>query len=217
MANKVGERPTGIAARVALALHAGISPALRADQPPNERLSARASTDSLELPDVSEPQPEGRVTTVDPELCARVRATIGITEQSFHASLGLQRGLQESNFAMVGSAGRSGAYFFLSPDQYYMLKTMSQKDLRCLRRILPSYAEHLEQHPMSLLPRYVAIFSLQLPRSRTMYFVCMTNVFSGVHEIHRRYDLKGSTKGCAPLSLHVVTCRYMSLHVVTCV
>ena len=62
-------------------------------------------------------QPEGRVAAVDPELFAQVRKTIGITEQSFHASLGLQRGLQESNFAMVGSAGRSGAYFFLSPDQ----------------------------------------------------------------------------------------------------
>eukprot|EP00966_Prymnesium_polylepis_P312443 7219696-Prymnesium_polylepis.1 len=131
--NKIGERPTGSAATVALALHAGISSALRerdistVDGAPPLAIATSGSLPSVRdnsgLPDRSEL--EGCVVSVEAELFARVRKTIGITEQSFHASLALQERLLESNFAMVPTAGRSGAYFFLSPDQYYMLKTMS--------------------------------------------------------------------------------------------
>ncbi|KAL1507510.1 hypothetical protein AB1Y20_008345 [Prymnesium parvum] len=178
VANKVGVRPTGEDAEVALALHRGIGAALRDDPPPTSPRGA----------------PRGRVVAVEPALFARVRQTLGIAAQSFHASLALQEGLSSSNFAMVPTPGRSGAYFFLSPDQYYMLKVMSAADFRCLRRLLKRYADHLDAHPGSLLPRYVAVFELHGLSRSPIRFVCMTNVFSGVHEIQRKYDLKGSTK-----------------------
>ena len=56
--------------------------------------------------------------------------------------------------------------------QYYMLKTMNKKDLRCLRRILPSYADHLDKHPGSLLPRRAARFQ----RARTLHGAARAHV-----------------------------------------
>jgi hypothetical protein len=37
-------------------------------------------------------------------------------------------------------------------------------------------------------------------RRKPLRFVCMTNAFAGQHEVHRRYDLKGSTTGRAASS-----------------
>ena len=154
--NKVGEPPTGEAARVAKALHSGISSALRAHSADVEALSTvlvpRASYDSMEA---LTPESSGSVVAIEEALFKRVRASIGIQEGSFHASLALQQGLQDSNFSTIPTAGKSGAYFFYSPGQCYVLKTMDRKDYRCLHRILRSYVGHLEQNSGSLLPRRV--------------------------------------------------------------
>ena len=89
------------------------------------------------------------------------------------------------------ASGKSKAFFFFSPDQRYVFKTCTKKDYKTLVAILPRYLSHVETNRATLLPRYVALFSI--PGRPT--FVCMTNVFGGQYKVHQRYDLKGSTYG----------------------
>ena len=46
-----------------------------------------------------------------------------------------------------------------------------------------------------MLPRYVGLYSVTNGNAPPLTFVCMTNAFGGVREVHARYDLKGSTHG----------------------
>jgi len=61
--------------------------------------------------------------------------------------MGLQDGLTEPNLALIGgedAAGKSGSFFFLSPDQQLIAKSCTREDWRQLIRILPDYTEFVE-------------------------------------------------------------------------
>ena len=60
------------------------------------------------------------VVAIEPQLFRRIRAAFGIDEANLSASISLQPGRTVSNMTMIGgseAAGKSGAFFFLSPDQ----------------------------------------------------------------------------------------------------
>lgn len=141
--------------------------------------------------------PSSAVTVVEPAAFQRLRSLLGVTELSFEASVALQQGRESSDMRMVGAgdaAGKSGAFFFFTAGQHYLLKSSTTRDVNALLKILPSYVSHIEAMPTSLLPRYVGVFVLH-HAGRTINFLCMTNAFAGRHEVHVRYDLKGSTHG----------------------
>uniref|UniRef100_A0A7S3NTI8 PIPK domain-containing protein n=1 Tax=Euplotes crassus TaxID=5936 RepID=A0A7S3NTI8_EUPCR len=82
-----------------------------------------------------------------------------------------------------------------------MLKTISKTEFRFFKRILRNYYNHIEKYDSTLITRiyglHKMIFSRKTRRSsvKTLYFCIMNNVFHTTKEIHRRYDLKGSTQG----------------------
>jgi hypothetical protein len=80
-------------------------------------------------------------------LFARCRTACGFTEVRYFATMGLQDGLTEPNLALIGNqdaAGKSGSFFFLSPDQQLIAKSCTKEDWVTLLRILPLYVEHVE-------------------------------------------------------------------------
>jgi len=192
-------------AGVALALQVGIGKSLTMAMAEERRsisaaigAVANAMRTSLRLSHSDDATHGSSVVAVDKDIFEGIRGTLGITNQNFFASLCLQEGAsrQHSTFAFTESAGKSNAFFFVSPDHHYILKTTTAAELRTLRRILPSYAAHLRENSIdgaSLLPRYCAIFSLERPLRPPLHFVVMTNAFAAANEIHERFDLKGST------------------------
>jgi len=135
------------------------------------------------------------VKCVDPVLFLRIRQAFGVDEANFYASICLQPGRAETDMTMIGgseAAGKSGAFFFLSPDQFYIFKSTKETEVTLLRKILPDYAAHMEANPGSILPRYLGLFTCNVGE-RSLTFLCMTNAFGGVHQVQHRYDLKGST------------------------
>lgn len=139
-----------------------------------------------------------------PSIFERIRRRYGITANQYVKSLGvdmIMSSLLQSEFSsLVGlmSSGKSGSFFYYSDDGKYVVKTMTRDEYLFLRRILPDYYEHLIAYPDSLIPRFYGFHKLLSPRAGKItrrYIIVMGNVFSSGHEIHIRYDLKGSTYG----------------------
>eukprot|EP00929_Paragymnodinium_shiwhaense_P047415 TRINITY_DN24054_c0_g1_i1.p1 TRINITY_DN24054_c0_g1~~TRINITY_DN24054_c0_g1_i1.p1 ORF type:complete len:571 (-),score=124.24 TRINITY_DN24054_c0_g1_i1:35-1747(-) len=121
--NKIGIKLEGIMRDVALALQTGI---------------ARQGRSAAQDADFQSPQPE---------LFARVREACGFAPARYYATMGMLEGQTEPTLALVGSAaaaGKSGAFFFLSPDQQLIAKSCTKEDWNTLLRILPDYVEVIE-------------------------------------------------------------------------
>lgn len=96
------------------------------------------------------------------------------------------------------STGKSGSMFYYTRDGKYILKTISKTEYNFLKKILHNYYLHIVKHPETLLPKFLGCYKLikKLKKQKTrVYFIVMSNIFSTGLEIHRRYDLKGSTIG----------------------
>ena len=120
-----------------------------------------------------------------------------------------------SSFSVIGSgeaSGKSPSFFFLSPDQQYILKSCTARDVKTLTRMLSSYRDHIKSCAIStdtnnaggnaavsstnssLLPRYLGLYKLTFQdHTPDVTLVVMTNFFAAAHEIHCKFDLKGST------------------------
>lgn len=93
----------------------------------------------------------------------------------------------------MSSSGRSGAKFYLSQDELYVMKTLTSEEVEQMHSLLKQYHPFVvERHGKTLLPQYLAIFRLTVDNVET-YLVVMRNIFSNHLRIHKKYDLKGST------------------------
>ncbi|XP_070210913.1 phosphatidylinositol 5-phosphate 4-kinase type-2 alpha-like [Littorina saxatilis] len=91
------------------------------------------------------------------------------------------------------SAGKSGARLFLSHDKRYFIKTLVSEEVEMMHHILKQYHQYVvECHAQTLLPQYLGMYRLTVNDAET-YMVVMRNVFSPRLNIHKKYDLKGST------------------------
>lgn len=95
----------------------------------------------------------------------------------------------------IVSPGKSGSFFYFSHDTRFMLKTITNFETRFLKKILPSYYEHVMKHPNTLIARFFGFHSVKPHNGRRYHFVVMGNIFAQSLAIHERYDLKGSTVG----------------------
>jgi 1-phosphatidylinositol-4-phosphate 5-kinase len=117
---------------------------------------------------------------------ARLRKLYGITSRELLQSFP-QHGQPLIEFA---ANSKSPQRFFFSHDGKFMVKTMSETELRSLLRFLKDYSRHLRAHPGSLISRFYGAF-----RSNGVNFVLTSNVFDTRRPIEERYDLKGSYVG----------------------
>jgi len=120
--NKIGKKLTGWSRDVALELQRGIAAEGRGQEHPG-------------------------FVAPENELFNRCRVACGFTPVRYFATMGLQDGLTEPNLALIGgedAAGKSGSFFFLSPDQQLIAKSCTKEDWRQLLRILPGYTEFVE-------------------------------------------------------------------------
>ncbi|KAA0159600.1 hypothetical protein FNF28_05804 [Cafeteria roenbergensis] len=120
-----------------------------------------------------------------PQLFRRVRQLSGIS--NFDYTLALQITKREKF-----SEGASGAFLYFSEDERFIVKTTEATEMESLVGILPSYVQHLERNPNSLLTRFLGCHAIRM-YGHTMFFVVINNVITGGgRRIHERYDLKGS-------------------------
>ena len=90
--------------------------------------------------------------------------------------------------------GRSGAFFYFTEDKQYIIKTATTEEYATLIRILPSYHEHVQRHPKTLINRVLGAHELSL-YGQHVRVIIVESCFAPGREIHDRYDLKGSWVG----------------------
>ncbi|EFC37710.1 phosphatidylinositol-4-phosphate 5-Kinase [Naegleria gruberi] len=101
----------------------------------------------------------------------------------------------ELSLSILGTPGKSGALFFFSADMQYMLKTVTKKESKFLRKILPDYYNHVMANPNTLITRFYGMYSIKPRGGKNVRFIVMNNVFDTTMYVSERYDLKGSTVG----------------------
>jgi 1-phosphatidylinositol-4-phosphate 5-kinase len=78
-------------------------------------------------------------------------------------------------FQAGGGAGKSGSFFFFSHDGKFLIKTMTSSELKCFRRLLPAYKEHLIGNEDSLIAKIYGIFTVKTKRVDEVHLMLMEN------------------------------------------
>ena len=77
-----------------------------------------------------------------------------------------------------------------------MIKTQTKAESAMLRSILPDYVSFMFENPHSFLTHFYGMYRVTMPDlGHKIHFVIMKSVFNTEKEIHKIYDLKGSTVG----------------------
>ncbi|SGZ40782.1 uncharacterized protein HGUI_02982 [Hanseniaspora guilliermondii] len=132
-----------------------------------------------------------------PEIFYRIRKIFNIDDEEYLSSLTSKHVLSELN-----SPGKSGSFFYYSPDNKYIIKTIRRSEHKHLRNHIKEYYEHCKGNPDTLVSQFYGLYRMKLPitlkftnppKSRRIYFIVMNNVFP-MH-IDQSFDLKGSLLG----------------------
>jgi len=122
-----------------------------------------------------------------PYLYKEIRETFGISDGEFLDSVSSEAKIRE-----LPTPGRSGALFYITEDEEYFIKTISQDEEKKLKLMLPGYLKHIKRYPDTLLTKFVASFYIKTAQRHHIRLVAMGSIFRGGLYIDRKYDLKGS-------------------------
>ena len=106
-----------------------------------------------------------------------------------------------SPMSLLGSAGKSGAFFFYSKDRKYMIKAIPKREFNSLNSIIRSYYEHIRKNRNSFLVRFFGCYKIQFfkknKQKKILYIVVMNNILlkSGNDYSEDDYD-EGSDENC---------------------
>ena len=137
------------------------------------------------------------------EQFSRVRELARVSAEALLGSLGLPAGHGGSTLRYLSAdaaPGHSSAFFFISHDRRYLLKSLSAADARCLVALLDAYTRRLEEaRGRSLLPLFLGVLAVRFGRAgRAHTFLLQNNWFASEHALHARFDLKGASFASAP-------------------
>lgn len=125
-----------------------------------------------------------------PSVFYHIRKRLGITTQAYLTSW------SDNRLAREKTSGKSESVFVPSPDKKFILKTLTKEESKRLRKLLPSYYNHMITYPDTLLSKIFGLHRVDRKRGQTKtYFAVFNNVFDSTQPIKEIYDLKGSTVG----------------------
>jgi len=124
-----------------------------------------------------------------PKVFKKIREFSNINSEDYIKSISDKFMLLE-----LSSPGKSGSFFYFSPDYRYLIKTVHYNEHRHFFKVLDKYYNYLEANPNSLIMSIYGLYRLKADGHK-MYFIVMQNVYPPNKDMHRMYDLKGSTKG----------------------
>ena len=133
-----------------------------------------------------------------------IRIYLGINKDDFIKSISPQDFITElmissqTIFEELCSTGSSGSLLYYTRDGEFIVKTISKKEYKFLKKILGEYYFYIKDNPLSFLPKLLGSYVLKRKYKKNLtniYFIVMTNVFATSLHIDLRFDLKGSTIG----------------------
>lgn len=122
-----------------------------------------------------------------PLVFRNLRERFGIDDVDYKESM------TRSQPVAIDSPGKSGAKFYQSYDRLFIIKSLTSEEVERMHSFLKHYHPYIvERHGKTLLPQYLGMYRLTVDGVEH-YLVVMRNVFSNHLQIHRKFDLKGST------------------------
>ena len=118
-------------------------------------------------------------------------AIYGLNDYEFVESVALDSSAELDAVSAKFSEGRSGSFFFETPGNEFVVKTVSGSEMRTFLKVLPGYFEHIRKYGRSLLVRFLGAYSVSM-YGATVHFVAMKNIFTPQLAPHEKYDVKGS-------------------------
>ncbi|KAN0014637.1 hypothetical protein ACTFIU_000955 [Dictyostelium citrinum] len=129
-----------------------------------------------------------------PNIFAKIRALNNITPsdylKSFDSSLFFEN-LSNQKF----SEGKSGSFMCFSPDNKFLIKTITRQESVLLKKKINNFYNYLVKNNHSFLLKFYGCHKISMPNDHTIYLAIMSNVFGTIPQgikIRERYDLKGS-------------------------
>lgn len=95
-----------------------------------------------------------------PAIFLKIREANGIKNEEYLKSIGPEKVLSNlikgniNTLSELFSTGKSGSFFYFTPDGKYTIKTIHKKEFAIFRSILKNYQEHLEKNPLSFINKY---------------------------------------------------------------
>eukprot|EP00754_Rhynchopus_humris_P016929 Rhum_TRINITY_DN14535_c13_g1::Rhum_TRINITY_DN14535_c13_g1_i1::g.98362::m.98362 len=142
-----------------------------------------------------------------PQVFRRIRELGGITSSAFLESLGLSEillnmliGSSTVLHHYIASGTSHGEFFLATNDRRFVIKTVSDKQKKILKRMLPRYVAYLQDEPNTLLPKYYAMATVKRGNVK-LNVVVMGRVLDPQREVRQLYDLKARFTSALPCRL----------------
>jgi len=116
-----------------------------------------------------------------------LRHSFGVDDHSFLQSWNLD----PSQCDLSLGAGKSGSLFLLSRDKRFILKTLPEREVESLRRVLHRYHKYIRTTPSTLLMKFFGLYRFNFT-FRSIYVVLGNNaLFSPGRAVEQIWDVKG--------------------------
>ena len=94
-----------------------------------------------------------------------------------------------------GSAGKSGAFFIQTANNYFIIKSLKSEECKLIRKtFLEKYLDYIEKNPNSLLCPIYGMYGISTKNNDKKFILVMRNLIGSFsNNIMCKYDLKGST------------------------
>jgi len=171
-------------------------PEQRSDQVPEGEVNIRGGTKSLEAQYLDEATHAGKLKCYAPRLFQRIRGLERIDEEAYRKALS-----GDPPYRSLKTNSRSGELFFMTADQRYIIKTISEAESRLFVQNLLGYYVHIRSYPYSLINRVLGMYKLTIKHnyrccgslSKITYRILVLQiVYPPQTPLHLQFDLKGS-------------------------
>lgn len=126
-----------------------------------------------------------------PSIFSKIWIMEGLTSEKMLNSFNIEKN-KRNLLKLCKSEGRSGSLFFFTHDNKYIIKTIPERELNSMKKLIKPYFTHLSENKHTFLVRIYGVFTLNIGISE-IHLILMENVAPYDNsKILYRFDLKGS-------------------------
>ena len=126
-----------------------------------------------------------------PSVFSKIWIMEGLTSEKMLYSFNIEKNKRNLT-KLCKSEGRRGSLFFFTHDNKYIIKTIPERELKSMKKLIKPYFTHLSENKHTFLVRIYGVFTLNIGISE-IHLILMENVAPYDNsKILYRFDLKGS-------------------------
>lgn len=138
-----------------------------------------------------EASPEVTLVEYSPAIFSQIKENSNVFNSNLFTAFSPLHNAEGIKKASEGD-GKSGSFILLSSNRLFLMKTISQKELKYFTsQMLPAYYGHLKTYKDSLICKIYGAFTLDCPGMEDINVIIMENVMPKSYA--KLFDLKGST------------------------